>query len=429
MSLQYKFLLDTRRAKANGTHPVKLRVYSSTGNKEIGLGINILRSAWDDVNQVILPSDPNFKINNIKLHSAKTKVERRIILAEEEDEILLPEKLIAHIAKKIDPKNKVTLRSFSNELIESMKKAGRAGHAMAYRGAVNSIINYTRNEQLRFEDITYKLLDKYNMDMLTKGARKDSKGLKVNAIAAYLRSLRAIYNKAIKADVVDAKYYPFSKFTIESEETISRTLTLNEVRAIMTCDLPVDTPIWHNRNYFIMSFCLIGINFADLFTLSQDALKDGRVVYRRSKTGRIYNIGIHPRLSELLEFYLTQPSKNGDKFVMPVLPYFSDALTSHNYIKQICKTCNEYLKRIAKSCGINKNISTYWARYTWANLAKKQLGYSNDLIADALGHQYGNKVTGIYLDSYSNEAIDEANTNVIKLVLQDNNSFTQILKL
>jgi len=92
---------------------------------------------------------------------AKSKVERRLILAEEYDEILHPYTLIAQIAKKIEPKNKVTIRIFSNNLIETMKKAGRAGHAMAYRGAVNSIINYTGNEQLKVEDITYKLL--YNI--------------------------------------------------------------------------------------------------------------------------------------------------------------------------------------------------------------------------------------------------------------------------
>ncbi len=396
MSLQYKYLLDTRRTKTNGTYPVKLSVYSPSGNKEIGLGINILKSDWDEVNQIILPSDPNFKLNSIKLHNTKAKVERRIMLAEEEDEILLPDKLIAYVSKKIEPKNKVTVRSFSEELIAGMKKAGRAGHAMAYRGAVNSFIKYTGNEQSRFEDITYKLLDKYNMDMLSKGVKEGSKGLKVNAVAAYMRSIRAIYNKAIKADAVDSKYYSFSKFTIETEETISRALTLVEIKAMMEYELPVGSPIWHNRNYFILSFCLIGINFADLFALSHEAVNEGRVVYRRSKTGRIYNIGIYARVSELQKFYRSQPSKSNDRYVMPVLPYYNDALISHNHIKQICKSCSEYLKRIAKACGIEKSVSTYWARYTWANLAKKELGLSNDLIADALGHQYGNKVTGIY---------------------------------
>ena len=235
--------------------------------------------------------------------------------------------------------------------------------------------------------------------MLAKGAKKNSKGLKVNAIAAYLRSVRAVYNKAIKAEVVDARYYPFSKFTIETEETISRALTLSEMQKIVEWDLKPETPIWHNRNYFILSFCLIGMNFADLLTLEPSEIRDGRVVYRRNKTGRIYNIGMHPKVQELVQYYKSMSSNNGNKFVLPMLSNTPDALKEHNRVKQICKTCNEYLKKIAKACDIDKNISIYWGRYTWANLAKKELGYSNDLIADALGHQYGNKVTGIYCAS------------------------------
>jgi hypothetical protein len=40
------------------------------------------------------------------------------------------------------------------------------------------------------------------------------------------------------------------------------------------------------------------------------------------------------------------------------------------------------------------------------------LGYSKDIIAESLGHEYGNKVTGIYLDFYENEVIDEVNERV-----------------
>jgi integrase/recombinase XerD len=269
---------------------------------------------------------------------------------------------------------------------------------------------------LKFEDITYKLLDKYNGDMLAKGAKKGSRGLKVNAIAAYLRSIRAVYNKAIKTEVVNSKHYPFSKFTIETEETISRALTLTEIKAIVKHELKPETPAWHNRNYFLLSFCLIGMNFADLLTLEPNEIRDGRVVYRRNKTGRIYNIGMHPKVVELIKYYKSLPSKSNHRFLLPMLSHTNDALKEHNHIKQICKICNKHLKRIAKDCGVDKAISTYWGRYTWANLSKKELGYSNDLIADALGHQYGNKVTGIYLDNYSNEKIDKANEEVIKLV-------------
>ena len=416
MSVHYKFVLDKRRKREDKIYPLRLRIYDNDGNKEMSLDIYLHENDWDDRRQMILPSDPNYKHNSFMFTSTKNKVERKVMLAEDEEKVLMPDDVIAVVSRQTAPRSKITVRSFSDELIANMTKAGKAGHAMAYKGAINSIINYTGNEQLKFEDITYKLLDKYNMDMLTKGAKKNSTGLKVNAIAAYMRSIRAIYNKAIKAEVVGAKYYPFNKFTIDTEETISRTLTLDEMKKIVGHELQPDTPIWHNRNYFILSFCLIGMNFADLLTLELNDIRDGRVVYRRSKTGRIYNIRMHPKVQELIQYYSSMPGRNGHKFVLPMLPYTTDALKEHNHIKQICKTCNEYLKKIATACSVDKSISTYWGRYTWANLAKKNLGYSNDLIADALGHQYGNKVTGIYLDSYSNETIDAANAKIIEAV-------------
>ena len=44
----------------------------------------------------------------------------------------------------------------------------------------------------------------------------------------------------------------------------------------------------------------------------------------------------------------------------------------------------------------------------------KSLGYSKDLIAEALGHEYGNKVTGIYLNQYADSVIDEVNERVTR---------------
>ncbi|MCF8449092.1 MAG: site-specific integrase [Taibaiella sp.] len=416
MSVHYKFVLDKRRKRDDKTYPLKLRIYDNDGNKEKSLDIYLHEDHWDDKGQLILPNDPSYKSNNYRLTSAKNKVERKVMLAEDEEEVLLPEDIISSVTKKVVPKSKATVRQFSDELIANMKLAGKAGTAMAYQDAMNSIISFSGNESLQFEDITYKLLVKYNTGMLVKGMKKNSKGLKVNAIAAYMRSIRAIYNKAIKAEVVEARYYPFLKFTIETEETISRTLTLAEIRVIVERELKPDTPAWHNRNYFILSFCLIGMNFADMLTLTSGDILDGRVVYRRNKTGRIYNIGMHPKVQELIQYYKAVPSKSSNKFVLPMLQLTSDALKEHNLIKQVCKNCSKHMKRIAEDCGIVKNVSTYWARYTWANLAKKELHIENSLIADALGHQYGNKVTGIYLDSYSNETIDEANRAVIELV-------------
>jgi predicted HD phosphohydrolase len=54
--------------------------------------------------------------------------------------------------------------------------------------------------------------------------------------------------------------------------------------------------------------------------------------------------------------------------------------------------------------------------YSYANIAK-QLGYSKDLIAEALGHEYGNSVTGIYLEQFDNDIVDKMNQELIKYII------------
>ena len=48
----------------------------------------------------------------------------------------------------------------------------------------------------------------------------------------------------------------------------------------------------------------------------------------------------------------------------------------------------------------------------------KQLWHSKDLIAEALGHEYGNSVTGIYLEQFDNDIVDKMNQNLINSVVK-----------
>jgi hypothetical protein len=44
-------------------------------------------------------------------------------------------------------------------------------------------------------------------------------------------------------------------------------------------------------------------------------------------------------------------------------------------------TCNKYLSRLGKLCDLPIRLTTYVARYSWANVAKS-LGYPKDQIAE-----------------------------------------------
>ena len=63
----------------------------------------------------------------------------------------------------------------------------------------------------------------------------------------------------------------------------------------------------------------------------------------------------------------------------------------------------------------NEGLTSYVFRYTYANVARK-LGYSKDLIAEALGHDYGNSVTGIYLELFDQQTLDAMAEHILEEV-------------
>jgi integrase len=162
----------------------------------------------------------------------------------------------------------------------------------------------------------------------------------------------------------------------------------------------------------MLSFYLIGMSFVDLCHLKPADIQDGRVMYKRKKTGKIYNIKLTEKATVILDYYRDHPHHS--PYILPIIPEraIGDKEKEWYWAAEGFKYCNKYLRKIAVQCGITDKITTYVARHSWATIARS-LGYSKDIIAEALGHEYGNKVTGIYLDYYSNEVIDEVNERVI----------------
>ena len=169
--------------------------------------------------------------------------------------------------------------------------------------------------------------------------------------------------------------------------------------------------MWHSRNYFLLSFNLIGISFADMATLKYSDISNGRISYRRKKTHKLYNLRLTSTALELINLY-----KSPDRtYILPVIPenMVGNQVEERKYIQYGTKTTNKYISRIGKLLKIDLALTTYVARHSWATIAKR-MGYSKDLIAEALGHEFGNKVTGIYLDNFDQDVIDDMNSTVCR---------------
>ena len=402
MAITYKVFLDQRRARGTDIYPLKLRVTFNRKHKEIPLNINLHPKDWNETTQRVKANHPNAKMITIKVSSSLNEISERALRLEAAGKVYNVDDLVT--THNAGSGGVITFLSFTNSEITRLNEAGKVGNAITYRTASNRLIAYAKRENLRFEQIDYQLLSSFTASL-------QAEGLTLNAIASYMREIRAVYNKAIKSKIVEAKYYPFDEYKIKTTKTAQRTLSIEQMQRIASLELPCNTPIWHSRNYFLLSFCLIGTNLTDLFKLSFSNVQGERVVFNRSKTKKLYSIWLHPEAKTILTRY--EHGQHGR--LLPILGIEDKPLVAKKKCLQAIKNINKYLRRVAEMCDIKQEVTSYYARYAWANIARK-LGYSKDLIAEALGHEYGNSVTGIYLDSFGNEIIDEANARVIAAV-------------
>lgn len=119
-----------------------------------------------------------------------------------------------------------------------------------------------------------------------------------------MRALRAVYNQAINADFVEYTYYPFRKYKIKKESTLPRPISQVEMQRYFNLDIPNSSTLYESWLLGKLIFMLGGINVADLFQLTEKNLKNGRVIYKRSKTKKLYSIKLLPQAEDILNYFI-----------------------------------------------------------------------------------------------------------------------------
>ena len=395
-----KIKLDTRRAKSDGTFNIIYKIRHLKKVYTINSGVAILELYWDYQLSETTKHHPNSKLINLKLLKDYFKIEKAILMLDDEFKI---EKLRS-IIKGETLNTSISFKKFAQKLIKQMMDEGRTGNAIVYQTAANRLTAFSYDE-IAFNKIDYNLLTEFIHQLKLEG-------LKTNSISNYLRSIRAIYNKAIKHKLVDRSHYPFYDISIKQERTANRAISKADIKNLTSLPLAKYSPSWRALNYFLLSFYLRGINFTDLAYLKPSNIINGRIQYKRRKTHKLYSVRLFTPAKKLIN---NMHHKNND-YLLPILSndVIEDSLQAKRIISQWIKTTNKYLKRTGDQIELDIPLTSYVSRYAFANIAKK-LGYSNELIAEALGHAYGNKITNIYLDAFDENKLDGMHYEVISL--------------
>lgn len=237
-------------------------------------------------------------------------------------------------------------------------------------------------------------------------------GRKVNGVAIDLRNIRTVFNWAIDNDITTK--YPFRKYSIKQEKV--KDFTMSAAQLVELRDYHVEPQQERYRDLFMLSFYLIGINISDLLQLKE--MNNGRIVYRRNKTGRIYDIKVEPEALNIIRKY------RGKDHLLCIL---DGSKNEYKDIRKFNSLMNEGLKRIGRKEEARNSrgrkfmklveplfpqIETYTARRTWATIASK-LDIPKDVIGKGLGHsEWFSSTTDIYID-FDSSKIDKANRQVL----------------
>ena len=389
--------IDTRRIRNDGMCPIIFRLSHHRKTITISTGFAVPSESWNDktreVKKTYMGVSSVPRLNNL-LTKKKTELRDGINLLEEDgrlDGLSITE--LKNILTR--PSNTISFFDYTQQLIDEMEEAKRFGNARAYKSALGALKNFHVKESLRIEEITYSYLIRFETAHLKKGNT-------INGLSTYMRTIRAIYNKAIHQQLVSADFYPFRHYKIKTEPTAKRAIGKDKIKRILDLKLEQDTPLFHTRNYFLCSYLMNGISFIDMAFLKVGNIVDGRIQYSRQKTARPYDIKITGQLSSILDYYW----KNKDKsdYIFPIVR--REELHDQYYdVQWERKRYNKRLKEIAKLCNIEEHLTSYVSRHSMAtNLIL------NDVPINALSKMLGHsklQTTEIYIKNLPTHIMDE----------------------
>lgn len=384
-----KFIINKNKKK-NNKHSVYLQLTHKRVPTTIATKIDVYKEEWvtdlGRIRKIKNGSNNIVKLNN-RLDKLKTKAYE--IICKLEDENKLHNMNIKNLRELITGKEDFTtvFKFWKTWVIN--KNFTSTSTLKAYKYALKSFEKFTKHKDLRFEDIDYRFLKKYEQWSCRIGN-------KTNGYGTHLRILKAIYNEAIKNKIVSRDYYPFLDYKIRKETPLKRSLTLTELKRIKKIDLTNHKYLIETRNIFLISFFAGGIPFIDLVKLNKRNIVDNEIRYRRTKTGAEIKIPINEELKLLLKPYI-----NNNNYLFHFIENDDFFKHSKKYDNAII-SYNNKLKKLGELCNLNIKLSSYVARHTFATLSVNHFKLPLSLVQKSLGHA-DIKTTQNYLSSFSKE--------------------------
>ena len=418
--LTIKAEIKKSELKVDGTYNVKIRF--TLDRKVKRLSTNLFITSKDLTKSLKFKEDTSIKraIDRLVLYYR----EQCFKLQLDQNHYSLDE-IIEFLNGEQEKQQTIDFIKFSREWIASTTIKG----APNYTTAINALVRFIGKEELDINLITLDFLESFKAflnkerEIRTKRLMQQGKRVPSNrSLSLYLISIKKLFNEAKKKynkkekNLILIPNSPFMELEIPKQEaTRKRAISADIIKKLWK--LPYKdmkkgykSTCRYNlaKDCFILSFCLMGINSADLYNATEMA--NNTITYNRTKTKdrRLDNAQMKvdiPKIAlPLIEKYRDKSGKRLFNFYQ----YYADE-------KGFNKAINYGLKEIGTILGVD-DLEYYAARHSWATIALNKVGIDKYIVHAALNHiDDSMKVTDIYIErDFVNE--NKANAKVVKYV-------------
>lgn len=416
----FKVCVFKHQKRSDGKYPLSIRVINNRQNGYITSGLYVIASQMTK------------DFSRIKDTAVARSIDRQI----QEYEKIIVDKLGASVRaystkdlclfleKATRQSDVIDFIAFAREHIATVKSEAYAGKM---RAPVNALVDFCKRDQLNVRDITSNFLQTFAKFLQSERTMKrvDQFGRETNVtyppvsdrtLADYMTVLRTLFNAALDKyndedlGVIAIPNYPFKKFKIQSSfQTKKRSLAVEVIKQIRDYEATDTRRTELARDVFMLSFYLVGMNLVDLFAVTE--CKDGRIGYNRSKTqGRredsaYISIRVEPEAMAIIEKYRDASDKRVFNFYK-----------LYGRHQEFVRAVNAGLKQISQDLEIEDSVTSYYARHSWATIARNVCRVPLEDINLALNHVDASmKITDIYITK-DFSLIDEANRKVLDLL-------------
>lgn len=418
--LTIKAEIKKSELKVDGTYNVKIRF--TLDRKVKRLSTNLFITSKDLTKSLKFKEDTSIKreVDRLVLYYR----EQCLKLQLDQNHYSLDE-IVEFLNGEQEKQQTINFIKFSREWIASTTIKG----APNYTTAINALVRFIGKEELDINLITLDFLEDFKSflnkerEIRTKRLMQQGKRVPSNrSLSLYLISIKKLFNEAKKKynkkekNLILIPNSPFMELEIPKQEaTRKRAISADIIKKLWK--LPYKdmkkgykSTCHYNlaKDCFILSFCLMGINSADLYNATE--MEGYTIVYNRTKTKdrRLdkaqMKVDIPRLILPLVEKYKDKTGKRLFNFYQ----YYADE-------KDFNKAINYGLKEICTILEID-DLEYYAARHSWATIALNKAGIDKYIVHAALNHiDDAMKVTDIYIErDFVNE--NKANTKVAKYV-------------